>query len=166
MEITLTTGTSCQKIKFFRKRKVCDISVMQSLHDVVTFMSRMYIVLSYDDDLNAVFEETATVIQWYSLGLFLDVNPNELDRINTDYRFSHEGLVQMLGVWLKSGRANWFSLVHALMKMGQSNLATRIARKKGVYNSSNLIQLAKQQLILPSRLSLTLMILFHRHSCG
>lgn len=94
-------------------------------------LSYMYVVLHYDEDFNAVFEETASVVQWYTLGLFLDVKPSKLERISFDYRFSQEGLVQMLGVWLKSGGASWPSLLRALMKMGQSDLARKIARKKG-----------------------------------
>ena len=79
-----------------------------------------------------MYEETASVVQWFTLGLYLKLAPSELERISVDYHFNHEGLQQMLGVWLKTGDATWHSLVCALKNMGQSDLASKIARKKGV----------------------------------
>ena len=80
----------------------------------------------------SVFHETSSVVQWYTLGLYLRLPPCELDRINVDYRFNRECLLQMLSTWLKTGTATWPSLVGALTKMGQSDLAKKIAKKKGV----------------------------------
>ena len=69
------------------------------------------IVLDYNEDLSAVYEETAEVVEWYTLGMFLNVKPSELARIDRDYRFSKDGLLQMLSIWLKSGHATWSSLM-------------------------------------------------------
>ena len=91
-----------------------------------------YIALDYQQDFNSVYQETSRVVQWFSLGSFLKVTPYDLERINADYRFSHDGLVQVLSAWLISGDATWSSLVHALKKIGQSTLASKIARKKGM----------------------------------
>ena len=90
------------------------------------------IVLQYEKDYFSVYEATSSVVQWYALGSLLKVAPCELERIDADYRFSHDGLVHMLSAWLKSGDATWLSLVHALRKIGQSVLASKIARDKGV----------------------------------
>ena len=87
-------------------------------------------VLEYERDFHSVYAETSGVVQWFALGSLLQVPCNELDRINADYRFSHEGLVHVLSAWLKNGAATWFSLVRALRKMGQNDLASKIAMKK------------------------------------
>ena len=79
-----------------------------------------------------MFDETASVVQWYTFGLYLSVRPCELEIINLECRFNREGLARMLSAWLKTGEATWLSLVCALRKMGQSDLASKIARKKGM----------------------------------
>ena len=90
-------------------------------------------VLDYQKDFSTVFAETNTVVEWYILGSFLNVTQDELKRIKADHPFNcRAGLLQMLSSWLKSGDATWFSLVHALRKMGQSDLASTIAMNKGV----------------------------------
>ena len=79
-----------------------------------------------------MYTETYSVVaQWFTLGIFLQVKPHELKRIQVDYRLSEDGLREMLTTWLKNGNATWFSLVHALKKMGQAAMATKIARKNG-----------------------------------
>ena len=92
----------------------------------------MCLVLDYKKDYSAVYAETSCVVEWFALGSLLEVMSYKLEQINADYRFSHDGLTQMLSAWLKSGRATWFSLVRALRKMGRCELATKIAMKKGV----------------------------------
>ena len=96
-----------------------------------TYTLCLSIVLDYDEDLSAVYEETAEVVHWYTLGIFLHVVPSELERIAFDYRFSREGLQRMLSLWLKGGHATWSSLVCALNKMGEESLGCKIAAKKG-----------------------------------
>ena len=90
-----------------------------------------HVVLEYERDFHSVYAETSSVIQWFALGSLLQVPCNELNRINADYRFSHDGLVHMLSAWMKNGAATWFSLVRALKKMGQNDLASKIAMRKG-----------------------------------
>ena len=89
------------------------------------------VVLDYKKDLFSVCEETASVVQWFTLGLYLKIAPYELERISVDYRFNREGLQRMLSAWLNTGAATWLSLVRALKKIGQSDLANQIAKKKG-----------------------------------
>ena len=81
-----------------------------------------------------MYEATADVVQWYTLGLFLNVKPSELERINYDYRFSKDGLKKMLSIWLQGGQATWSSLISALFKMGERTLAFRIAGSRGGCN--------------------------------
>ena len=92
----------------------------------------VHVVLDHEKDFHAVYEETASVVQWFTLGVYLKLAHYELERIRVDYHFNHEGLQQMLSAWLRTGEATWISLVCALKKMGQSDLASKIARKKGV----------------------------------
>ena len=91
-----------------------------------------HVVLDYEKDFSSVYGEISTVVQWYTLGLYLKLLPYELERINLECHFNVEGLAQMLSAWLKTGVATWLSLVRALKKMGQSNLANKIAKKKGM----------------------------------
>ena len=77
-------------------------------------------------------KETVSIVQWVTLGLYLNIAPYKLERISVDCRSNLECLQQMLSVWLKSGAATWLSLVCALKKIGQSDLAKEIAKKKGV----------------------------------
>ena len=91
-----------------------------------------YVVLDYEKDFVSVFDETASVVEWFTLGVYLNLMPCELERINLECHFNREGLAQMLSAWLKTGEATWLSLVCALSKMGQSHLASKIAENKGM----------------------------------
>ena len=103
----------------------------------------MHIVLDYNEDLSAVYEATVDVDQWYTLGLFLNVKPSELNKVNRDYHFSDEALQRMLGIWLRSGQATWSSLISALFKMGERKLAIRIAKKRGGHSVADIDLLVK-----------------------
>ena len=65
----------------------------------------VHIVLDHEKHFFAVCEETASVVQWFTLRLYLKIAPYELERISVDYRFNREGLQQMLSAWLKTGAA-------------------------------------------------------------
>ena len=101
----------------------------------------VHVVLDYEKDFHAVYEETASVAQWFTLGLYLRIAPSKLEQIKADYRFSHEGLQQVLSAWLKTGDATWLSLVCALKKMGHSDMASKIGRKKGTCISAQILVL-------------------------
>ena len=103
---------------------------MNYINDIL-LESYIPVVLDYEKDFFSVFEETASVVHWYTLGLYLRMMPSELERINLECHFNYEGLAQMLSVWLKTGHATWLTLVRALSKIGQNNLAIKIANKKG-----------------------------------
>ena len=93
----------------------------------------MYTVLDPEKDLLALYQETASVVQWFTLGLYLGIASYKLEKISVDYRFNDEYLQQMLSAWLKTGAATWLSLARALKKIGQSDLANQIVKKKGVH---------------------------------
>ena len=79
-----------------------------------------------------MYKETVSVFQWFTLGVYLKIPPYKLEQISVTCRSNLKGLQQMLSAWLKTGAATWPSLVCALKKIGQSDLANEIAKKKGV----------------------------------
>ena len=89
------------------------------------------VVLDFDSDFLSVFEETASVAEWFTLGLYMKVPPSELERINADFRFSKRALRETLSIWLKTGNATWSTLVHALSKIGLRSLGRNISTRKG-----------------------------------
>ena len=92
----------------------------------------MIIVLDYGTDYLSVYDETASVTEWFTLGLHLRVPPTELEVINADYRFqTKQARREMLSLWLKTGNATWSCLIHALSKMGLRTLGKSIVTRKG-----------------------------------
>ena len=80
-------------------------------------------------DLNHALRQ---LVQWYELGVELDVEKPQLDMILQQY--SNHGVpmmrIQMLEAWLKSEpTASWDHLVAALKRMGQVRVAIDIERK-------------------------------------
>ena len=93
----------------------------------------MYTVLDYRHDFHAVLEQTMCVVQWFTLGSLLKVEPHVLEGIDKDYRGDHrECRERMLLAWLKTAEATWQSLVYALRAMGHTDVAKKIAWKEGV----------------------------------
>jgi len=76
---------------------------------------------------------TIKVIEWYDLGLQLDIDDHELDVIQKD----HHGNVracrrEMFRTWLKSfPTANYQKLVQALLAIGENGEACRICKRYG-----------------------------------
>ena len=87
--------------------------------------------LNYEADLLSVYEETSSVAEWFTLGLYLKLSPARLNIISADYRFSDEARQKMLSVWLQTGSATWSGLLRALSKMGLRSLGKEIANRKG-----------------------------------
>ena len=125
-----------QEVYIVSTSKVCHAAFVYIVPftdiDLYCAYSRACIVLDSEKDLLAVYQETASVVQWFTLGLYLGIAGYKLEKISVDYRFNYEYLQQMLSAWLKTGAATWLSLVRALKKIGQSDLANQIANKKGV----------------------------------
>ena len=95
-------------------------------------LSFSHIVLDYEADYLSVYDETASVVEWFTLGLYLKLSPTKLEIINNDFRFqSKQARREMLAVWLKTGNATWLCLIRALSKMGLRSLGKDIANRKG-----------------------------------
>ena len=109
-----------------------DTTDFMTLANYFNYSLSVRIVLDNEKDLLVVCKETVSVVQWFTLGLYLKIAPYELERISVDCSSNRERLQQMLSVWLKTGAATWLSLVCALKEIGQSDLANEIAKKKGV----------------------------------
>ena len=91
-----------------------------------------HIVLEYEEDFLSVFDETASVVEWFTLGLHLKLSPTELEVINADFRFQNKAARrEMLARWLKTGNATWSCLFCALSKMGLRSLGKDIANRRG-----------------------------------
>ena len=102
------------------------------LYMKLTTLCFPHIVLNYKTDYLSVYHETASVVWWFTLGLYLKLSPTELDIINADFRFqSKPARREMLAVWLKTGNATWSCLFRALSKMGLRSLGKEIANRKG-----------------------------------
>ena len=95
-----------------------------------------HIALNYEADLLSVYDETASVAEWFTLGLYLKLSPARLEIINADFRFNDEARRNMLSFWLQTGSATWSNLLHALSKMGLTSLGKEIANRKGWYKIS------------------------------
>ena len=90
------------------------------------------LVLDYGTDYLSVYDETASVTEWFTLGLYLNLPPAELEIINADYRFqTKQARRELLNLWLKTGNATWSNLIHALSKMGLRGLGKDIVIRKG-----------------------------------
>ena len=114
------------------------------------------LVLDYATDYRSVYDETASVTEWFTLGIYLNLPPTKLDIINADYRFQTEQAQrEMISLWMKTGNATWSSLLHALSKMGLRGLGKDIVIRKGwcmitvhivtrvsVYNITNVMTIA------------------------
>ena len=89
------------------------------------------IVLDDEADYLSVFHETESVIEWFTLGLYLNLPLTKLKKIDADYRFNEERRREMLAVWIKTGTATWSTLFCALNKMGLRSLGKDIANRRG-----------------------------------
>ena len=95
-------------------------------------LSYCHIVLDYNADFLSVFDETASVVEWFTLGLYLKLSPTKLELINADFPFqSKTARREMLAHWLKTGNATWSCLFRALSKIGLSSLGKDIANRRG-----------------------------------
>ena len=90
------------------------------------------VVLDHEADYLSLYDETASVVEWFTLGLYLKLSPTELNIINADFRFqSKQARREMLAIWLKTGKATWSCLIRALSQMGLRSLGKDIANRKG-----------------------------------
>ena len=78
--------------------------------------------------LKDVFTELKpALLDWYELGLFLDISPYKLDSIRKDYHDTHHAFRTMLRIWLEqSVEPTWETIVEALSIVGDRALAEEI----------------------------------------
>lgn len=57
--------------------------------------------------------------EWYSLGIELDIEDDELDDLEEKYSDLHKRFLKMFGVWLEKGEnPTYWKLLKALTKVG------------------------------------------------
>ena len=76
--------------------------------------------------------ELTTITDWYQLGLYLNLQTHELDKIQQDH--AHQGndrqMVGMLALWLqRTPNATWEDMVSALQQMRENRVAKNIHQK-------------------------------------
>ena len=76
---------------------------------------------------------TIKVVEWYDLGLQLDIHDDELDVIQKDHRGDIRACRrEMFKAWLKSfPTATYQQLVQALLNIGENREACRISKRCG-----------------------------------
>ena len=76
--------------------------------------------------------ELTTITNWYQLGVYLNLQTHELDKIQQDH--AHHGndrqMLGMLALWLRrTPNATWGDMVSALQQMGENRVAKNICQK-------------------------------------
>ena len=76
--------------------------------------------------------ELTTITDWYQLGLYLNLQTHELNKIQQDH--AHQGndrqMVEMLAVWLqRTPNATWGDMVNGLQQMEENRVAENIRQK-------------------------------------
>ena len=79
-----------------------------------------------------LFTELTTITNWYQLGVYLNLQTHELDKIQLDH--AHQGndrqMLGMLSLWLRrTPNATWEDVVSALQQMGENRVAEKIRQK-------------------------------------
>ena len=77
--------------------------------------------------LPALVEELVEVVDWFHLGLYLEVPEHELKMIRYDYPDVKQRKTQALSVWMKMKEASWSQIVRALVGIRMKTLARHIA---------------------------------------
>ena len=69
---------------------------------------------------------------WYSLGIELEVEDDELDNLEEKYSDPHKRLMKMFGIWLEKGEdPTYGKLIKALIDIGKRNIAESICTQLG-----------------------------------
>ena len=81
------------------------------------------------DDVGKVLKELEEIIDWYSLGTYLEVKAHILDTIERENPTIRLRMIKMLQQWLRTGRGcSWRKLVEALYLMGEIGVTENIRR--------------------------------------
>ena len=81
--------------------------------------------------LPVLVEELVEVVDWFHLGLYLEVPEHELKMIRYDYPDVKQRKTQVLSVWMKMKEESWSQIVRALVGIRRKTLARHIATKYG-----------------------------------
>ena len=81
--------------------------------------------------LRGLVEELASVVDWFHLGVYLDVPHSELMKIKYDYPNVDQRKTQALSVWMNMKEVSWSDIVRALVGIRRKALAEHIAAKYG-----------------------------------
>ena len=76
--------------------------------------------------------ELTTITNWYQLGVYLNLQTHELDKIQQDH--AHQGndrqRMEMLDLWLRhTPNATWDNVVSALQQMRENRVAENVHQK-------------------------------------
>ena len=87
-------------------------------------------------DIKNLSSELTTITNWYQLGINLNLQIHELNKIQQDH--AHQGndrqRLEMLALWLRcTPNAVWEDVVSALQQMGENRVAENIRQKHGLY---------------------------------
>ena len=81
-------------------------------------------------EIAKVLKELEQIIDWYSLGTYLEVEAHILDAIERENITIKLRMIKMLQHWLRTGRGcSWRKLVEALYQMGKLAVADNIRRR-------------------------------------
>ena len=73
--------------------------------------------------------------KWYSLGIELEVEDDELDNLEEKYSDPHKRLMKMFGIWLEKGKdPTYGKLIKALINIDKRNIAESICTQLGKPN--------------------------------
>lgn len=71
-------------------------------------------------------------IKWYVLGIELEVDQEELEKIEEKYSDDHVRLIKMFGTWLRTSNSPTYrTLLKALIDIGKRNTAESLCQKLG-----------------------------------
>ena len=98
--------------------------------------------------LRVLVEELANVVDWFHLGIYLDVPDSELMKIRCNYQDVDQRKTQALSVWLKMKKGSWSDIVRALIGIRMKTLAIHIATKYGEFMSSEYIKVYREGLCM------------------
>ena len=71
-------------------------------------------------------------VEWYAIGLDLNISPDDLDTIQKDHRDTKSCYMEMLKVWLRTKpHPTWAKLAEALKSplVGYEDLADKLASR-------------------------------------
>ena len=89
-------------------------------------------ILSSKPKLSALLKYHSLNKEWYFLGALLEVDSEELNKIEDKYNDDHMRMVKMFGVWLEKGETPTYrKLLEALVNIGKRDVAESMCTEIG-----------------------------------